>query len=128
MRTQVKARLTKSRRLRTVANKTLSPDATQDASSVKQLDASPQLPKSRRGWIIFAIVIGALIVSTVLMFLVESSILVGVFALVMMLSLIFLKVPVAFAMIIPSILGMYVLRGVALVQGQLATEIGRAHV
>lgn len=74
-----------------------------------------------RGWTVFAITITVMIGSTIGMFLDVSREMVGAFAMMLMLCLIFLKVPVAFAMIIPSLLGMYVLRGAPLVWSQMAT-------
>lgn len=77
--------------------------------------------KTVRSWVTFGITMGIMVVSTVVMFFDIPREAVGGLAMMVMLCLIFLKVPVAFAMIIPSLLGMYVLRGEALVFSQLST-------
>lgn len=104
-----------------MANKLMSSTSVPDTSPIIEVDQRKTKSKNLKGWIVFGVVMIALLGSGVLMLLVEASQMIGLLAIVMMLCLIFLKVPVAFAMIIPSLLGMYVLRGSALVEGQLAT-------
>lgn len=78
-------------------------------------------PHTVRSWIIFGLTMAALVVPAVIMFLDISRLGVGICAMVMMLSMIFLKIPIAFSMAIPSMFGLFVLRGPELVKGQLAT-------
>lgn len=96
-----------------------------DAAHPPTLPVRAQAPapqeKKTRAWTVFAITMTALLGSTIGLFFADSRETVGLLAMTMMLCLIFLKVPVAFAMIIPSLLGMYVLRGAPLVWSQMKT-------
>jgi C4-dicarboxylate transporter, DctM subunit len=84
--------------------------------------AEPALiQRSVRSWIVFGVTLAVIVGSAGGMLLPVSREVVGVLALLLLLGLIFLKMPVAYAMIIPSLLGMYVLRGEALVWSQMAT-------
>ncbi|MDF1602230.1 TRAP transporter large permease [Nocardioides sp. YIM 152315] len=74
-----------------------------------------------RSWIIFSLAIGTVSACTIAMFLPLVPEAIGTFGCVLMLALIFLRMPVALAMIIPSLLGLYALRGSALVESTLAT-------
>ncbi|QSE90784.1 TRAP transporter large permease [Rhodococcus pseudokoreensis] len=97
--------------------------ATEQLSDVDVADVreSPTDSNTRGSWILFAIC-GAVIASCVVaLFLPLEPAAVGGFASLLMLALIFLRVPVAFAMIAPSLLGMYALRGTPLVEGTLTT-------
>ena len=76
---------------------------------------------ARRSWLVFAITMAVIAGAAVGMFLPVPREVVGILAMVLLLGLLFLKLPIAFAMIIPSLLGMYVLRGEALVWGQLGS-------
>ncbi|OUZ10162.1 C4-dicarboxylate ABC transporter permease [Aeromicrobium sp. PE09-221] len=64
---------------------------------------------------------GLLVLSTIGMFLPLVPEAIGGMAIVMMLCLIFLRVPVAMALLIPAMLGMFALRGGALVESTMTT-------
>ncbi|MEY9212429.1 TRAP transporter large permease [Thermobifida halotolerans] len=77
--------------------------------------------EGRGPWIVAAvtlIVLGGSAVCVMLPLVPEA---IGIMACVMMLSLLFLRVPVAVAMIIPSLLGLYALRGMPLIESTLST-------
>jgi C4-dicarboxylate transporter, DctM subunit len=74
-----------------------------------------------RAWLVFALTIAVLGGSTVALFLPLIPEAIGIAALVQMLTLIFLRMPVAIAMIVPSLLGMYALRGELLVESMLTS-------
>ncbi|GAA3742248.1 tripartite ATP-independent transporter DctM subunit [Spinactinospora alkalitolerans] len=74
-----------------------------------------------RPWAVTAITAVVLLGSTICLFLPLIPEALGILACVMMLSLLFLRVPVAVAMIVPSLLGMYALRGLPLVESTLAS-------
>lgn len=75
----------------------------------------------RAGWIIFAITVAVLVASTIALFLPLKPEAIGAAACVLMLTLIFLRIPVAMAMIVPALLGCYALRGERLVESMLTT-------
>lgn len=83
--------------------------------------ARPTGKSEVRSWIIFAVTMICLVGSTVAMFLPLIPEAIGVAAIVLMLCLIFLRMPVAMAMIVPALLGMYALRGELLVESTLTT-------
>lgn len=76
--------------------------------------------RSPSQWILALTLVGLTIASAVLMFLLEDKLTVGILGIVTMLGLLFLRVPVAIALITPSILGMWAIRGVRPVEGLLA--------
>lgn len=83
-------------------------------------------PKARTAsgsgsWTVFAITMTCLLGSTIAMFLPLIPEAIGLAAIVMMLCLIFLRLPVALAMIVPAFLGMYALRGELLVESMFTT-------
>lgn len=78
-------------------------------------------PDSARSWILLAVTVAVVVGSGVAMFLPLVPQAIGGFACLMMLALIFMRMPVAMAMLVPSLLGMYALRGSLLVESQLAT-------
>jgi C4-dicarboxylate transporter DctM subunit len=80
-----------------------------------------RVERPARAWMAFALAFGVLTASTVMLFLPLKPEALGLAACAMMLSLIFLKIPIAFAMLLPSLLGMYALRGELLVQGAIET-------
>ncbi|GAA5080846.1 tripartite ATP-independent transporter DctM subunit [Thermocatellispora tengchongensis] len=75
----------------------------------------------RRSWIVLAISAIVVAGSTAGMFLPLVPEAIGVLACVLMIGLIFLRVPVAIAMIIPALAGMYALRGPLVVRSTLTT-------
>ena len=75
----------------------------------------------RAGWIVFALTVAVIVASTVALFLPLKPEAIGIAACVLMLTLIFLHVPVAVAMIVPALLGSYALRGERLVESILTT-------
>lgn len=77
--------------------------------------------KSPGSWVAFAITMTCLLGSTVAMFLPLVPEAIGLAAIVMMLCLIFLRLPVALAMTVPAFLGMYALRGTMLVESMFTT-------
>jgi C4-dicarboxylate transporter DctM subunit len=83
-------------------------------------DAMPERGDTR-GWVIFAITVAVLVSSTVAMFLPLKPEAIGIAACVLMLTMIFLRIPVAVAMIVPALLGMYAMRGERLVESMLTT-------
>ena len=99
-------------------------DNAEDDGSVVAGPAAPA-PTGRRdgarAWIAFAITVVVLVGSTVAMFLPLVPEAIGVAACILMLGLIFLRMPVAIAMIIPALLGMYALRGELLVESTMTT-------
>lgn len=83
---------------------------------------APEAAPGRLGpWITFSFAMGILAALTVLMFLPLVPEAIGVIACLQMLVLIFLRLPVALAMMIPSLLGMFAMRGWLLVESSLAT-------
>jgi C4-dicarboxylate transporter DctM subunit len=85
-----------------------------------EADAVPER-RDTRGWVIFAITVAVLVSSTVAMFLPLKPEAIGIAACVLMLTMIFLRIPVAVAMIVPALLGMYAMRGERLVESMLTT-------
>ncbi|GAA2853190.1 TRAP transporter large permease [Streptosporangium fragile] len=77
--------------------------------------------EGRRPWIVLAVTAVVLVGSTVAMFFPLKPEAIGVLGCVLMLGLIFLRMPVAVAMIIPALLGMLALRGPLLVESTLTT-------
>lgn len=77
--------------------------------------------EGKRAWIVFAITLTLVLGSATAMFLPLVREAIGIAAIVMMLGLIFLRMPVALAMVLPSLLGMYALRGERLVESTLTT-------
>lgn len=73
----------------------------------------------RAGWIVFASTVAVVVASTVTLFLPLKPEAIGIAACVLMLTLIFLRIPVAVAMIVPALLGSYALRGERLVESIL---------
>lgn len=69
----------------------------------------PGTPRSR--WIVRAVVIGLLVLTLAGMFAPVGQEMVGVFAILAMLTLIFLKVPVAVSLSVPGIVGLFALYG-----------------
>lgn len=95
------------------------------ASTMDVDTVTPMLPAgsadSARSWMVLWISLAVLAGSTIALFLPLIPEGIGVSALVMMLALLFLRVPIAVAMIVPSLLGMYALRGALLVESTLTT-------
>jgi tripartite ATP-independent transporter DctM subunit len=95
---------------------------TAETLSVVPPEAPHVTPRRRLGpWITFSFTIGTLVALTVAMFLPLVPEAIGVIACFQMLVLIFLRLPVALAMMIPSLLGMFAMRGWLLVESSLAT-------
>lgn len=76
---------------------------------------------ARRSWVVLVIILAIIVATTVMLFLPLVPEAIGGVACALMLALIFLRMPVAIAMIVPSFLGLYALRGEAVVESQLAT-------
>lgn len=74
-----------------------------------------------RSWTVFSVMMGVVSACTIGMFLPLIPEAIGILGCVLMLALIFLRMPVALAMIIPSLIGLYALRGGLLVESTLAT-------
>lgn len=72
-------------------------------------------------WILFVFMMTALAASAVLLFLPLKPEAVGIVACVLMLALIFLRMPVAPATIVPALLGMYAMNGMPLVESTLGS-------
>lgn len=72
-------------------------------------------------WITFGVTMTLLAGSTVAMFLPLVPEAIGIAAIALMLCLIFLRMPVALAMLVPALLGMYAMRGELLVESTLTT-------
>lgn len=77
-------------------------------------------PEGRRPWIVAAVTLVVLVGSAICVMLPLVPEAIGIMACVMMLALLFLRVPVAVAMIIPSLLGLYALRGMPLIESTLS--------
>ena len=71
--------------------------------------------------IAFVVTTALLVAAAIGMFLPVTPGGIGACALVMMLLLIFLRIPIGFAMMVPSLLGLYALRGLPVVEGALST-------
>lgn len=99
------------------------PTSVDDPTEAIRSENSPtaRRPKARGGWIAFIITFVLLIGSTVAMFLPLVPEAIGIAAIIVMLTLIFLRLPVALAMIVPALLGMYALRGEALVASTMGS-------
>ncbi|CAM3465274.1 TRAP transporter large permease [Nocardioides dubius] len=82
---------------------------------------APSMVTGLRSWSIFSIGLGTVAACTIGMFLPLVPEAIGLLGCVMMLALIFLRMPVALAMMIPSLLGLYALRGTMLVESTMAT-------
>lgn len=78
-------------------------------------------PKAGRGWLVFGIHWGIALASLLVMFLPVPPSVIGLMAIVMMIVFLFVGMPAAFAMIIPSAVGMYAMRGWRVVEGSFAT-------
>lgn len=77
-------------------------------------------PGVLKGWITFIINLAAILGSAIYMFLPGvTGYGVGGAAIVMMVSLLFMKFPAAVAMILPSLVGMYAMRGWAIIESSL---------
>jgi C4-dicarboxylate transporter, DctM subunit len=81
----------------------------------------PPATGDRGGWVMFAITMVILGGSTIALFLPLVPEALGIAACVMMLSLIFLRMPIAVAMTVPALLGCWALRGERLVESMLTT-------
>jgi C4-dicarboxylate transporter DctM subunit len=81
----------------------------------------PRHKDTPRSWITLAITAVVVVGSTVALFLPLIPEALGIAACILMLALIFLRLPVAIAMIIPALLGMNALRGPALIESTLST-------
>ncbi len=94
-----------------------------EATMVPQPAGVESVPEvnSTRSWITLVVTVAILTGSTVVMFLPLVPEAIGAAAIVLMLSLIFLRMPVAMAMIVPGLLGMYAMRGERLVESTLST-------
>lgn len=103
----------------------------QTAGPARSEDAAPTEPpgparpgsaaNGRSSWILFAVTMTCVVGSTVVMLLPVVPEAIGLAAIVLMLCLIFLRLPVALAMLIPALVGMYALRGQLLVESTLTT-------
>lgn len=108
---------------------TTNPGATGPGTEPGAVQTAPEAPlrdeaRNREGlrpWTVAAATAVVLLGSTVCLFLPLVPEAIGIMACVMMLALLFLRIPVAVAMIIPSLLGMYALRGLPLVESTLST-------
>lgn len=99
---------------------------TEPAPDVAPSSAAPGVVSSgivrgTRSWIVLAITAALLGGSTVALFLPLVPLALGGAACLMMLCLLFLRVPIAVAMLVPSLLGAYALRGLPLVESTLTT-------
>lgn len=99
----------------------LDPIQSPDGAGPAITQPPPPVVSGRRSWIVFAVTMTLLVGSTIGMFLPLVPEAIGGMAIVMMLCLIFLRVPVAMALLIPALLGMFSLRGSALVQSTMTT-------
>lgn len=88
---------------------------------VKNVDTTRGRRNGPRSWITLAITAVIMIGSTIALFLPLVPEAIGISACILMLSLIFIRMPVALAMIIPALLGMYALRGELLVESTMTT-------
>lgn len=82
-------------------------------------EAAPR--DSKRAWATLSITLAVIVVCTIGLFLPFKPQVLGCLACVLMLALIFLRMPVGLAMIVPALLGMYALRGQLLVESTLST-------
>lgn len=71
----------------------------------------PHIPEKVREHTVVLAVLGVVLCSGIAMFLPLTPIAIGVVAIVQMIALLLLRVPIAIAMLVPSFIGMYVLRG-----------------
>lgn len=76
---------------------------------------------SLKSWIVFGVTMALMVGSVVAMFLPLVPEAIGVAAIILMLGMIFLRMPVALAMVVPALLGMYALRGELLVESTMTT-------
>jgi C4-dicarboxylate transporter DctM subunit len=77
--------------------------------------------EGKRAWVVMAITLVLVVGSATAMFMPLVPEAIGVAGIAMMLGLIFLRLPVAIAMIVPSMLGMFALHGSPLVESTMAT-------
>jgi C4-dicarboxylate transporter DctM subunit len=108
-----------------MSRSTMNADSSREVVDVDEfLAQAPQderVERPVRAWTSFGIAFGVLAASIVMLFLPLKPEAIGLAACAMMLALIFVKIPIAFAMLIPSLLGMYALRGELLVQSSIET-------
>ncbi|MEW2354415.1 TRAP transporter large permease [Spirillospora sp. NPDC029432] len=98
--------------------------ATKPAAEPGPVPAAPARGEGGDGigsWILFGLMMAVLAGSLVMLFMPLKPEAVGIVACVTMLALIFLRVPVAMAMIFPALLGMYALKGMPLVESTFST-------
>lgn len=76
--------------------------------------------KRPTGWWLWSF-IGIGVLSAVGMFVIEDRVAVGGFALILMLAMIFLRMPVAIALIVPGLLGQWAIQGFRLVESSLGS-------
>jgi C4-dicarboxylate transporter, DctM subunit len=74
-----------------------------------------------KSWIVFGVTTVLMVGSVIAMFMPLVPEAIGIAAIVLMLGLIFLRMPVALAMVVPALLGMYALRGELLVESTMTT-------
>jgi tripartite ATP-independent transporter DctM subunit len=81
----------------------------------------PNKKLAYRSWVTFSLFVAATIISSVAIFLPLKTEAIGIAAIVSMVMLIFLRLPVAVAMIVPSMAAMYSMRGPKVVETIFAT-------
>lgn len=87
-----------------------------NTNPARSTESTGTVKEGRRPWIVAAVTLIVLGGSAVCVFLPLVPEAIGAMACVMMLALLFLRVPVAVAMLIPSLLGLYALRGMPLIE------------
>ncbi|WP_455901091.1 TRAP transporter large permease [Rhodococcus gordoniae] len=97
-------------------------------TTVDSRDSAPQPPLvgssnkfSTRSWTLFGVLMLMLVGSTAAVFMPLKPVGIGCAALVMMVTLLFLRVPVALSMLVPSFAGLYAMRGERTVTSALTT-------
>lgn len=87
-----------------------------NTNPARSTESTGTVKEGRRPWIVAAVTLIVLGGSAVCVFLPLVPEAIGAMACVMMLALLFLRVPVAVAMLISSLLGLYALRGMPLIE------------
>lgn len=96
-------------------------DRAESAASALAVNVNATLgARSLSQWILALVLISATLGSAITMFVLDEKLTIGIFGIITMLGLLFLRVPVAIALVAPSILGMWAIRGIRPVEGLLA--------
>lgn len=87
----------------------------EDGALANTLSSGTPAVKKRSGGALMISLLVTMVVSAVLMFVVEQREIIGALGLVLMLAMIFLKIPIVYSLLVPGLLGMWSINGFRLV-------------